>query len=151
MHSFLIDSNKKFIATPLRGVPRTQSTTSCVPLAALAHRRCLTHRARGLRAPSGPLIRDIRSHPTSKPYPKRQRGHCFTAGPHLAEYKFIKGKREKGSRASPQKAEPKEDVAKVWRAVAARRRATALRRVVPTAAAMNTAGARTRTHGIGDC
>jgi hypothetical protein len=45
----------------------------------------------GLRAPSGPLIRDIRSHPTPKPYPKRQRGRCFTAGPLVAEYKFIKG------------------------------------------------------------
>ena len=151
MHSFLIDSNKKFIATPLRGVPLTHTTTTCAPLATLAVRRCLAHPGSGLRAPSGPLIRDIRSSPTSKPYPKRQRGRCFTAGPHLAEYKFIKGNRVKGSRASPQKAEPKVAVAIAWRGAEAKRRATVPRLVVPTAAAKNTVGARTRTHRIGDC
>jgi len=45
MHSFLIISNKIFIATPLRGVPVTQTTTACAPLAALALRWCLTHLA----------------------------------------------------------------------------------------------------------
>ncbi len=47
-----------------------------------------------------------------------------------------------------QKAEPKVVVAIVWRVVVAIRRATVLRIVVPTAAAMNTVGARHGRHAM---
>jgi hypothetical protein len=148
MHSFLIDSNKKFIATPLRGVPVTQRTTACAPLATLALRWCLTH-----LAPVCVRLR-ARSFETSAPTPPPNLTQNAKEAAALQQGLLclnINSSRVTGSRASPQKAEPKVVGAIDRRVAGAIRRATAPRMVVPTAAAKNTAGARTRTHRIGDC